>query len=174
MTVGQYTAFLNAVAATDTYSLYNPSMASDAQHRRHLAELLAELHVQRDRFAESSGYVRELGRCGAVRQLAAQRTADRRRRRNARPKTARTRSTARLSNAALLAVTRNANAKWFIPTENEWYKAAYYQPAAAGRRFGRLLGLSDENQQRAELRPAAGRDRARSHARGQLLLTTTE
>jgi len=32
----------------------------------------------------------------------------------------------------LLAVTRNANAKWFIPTENEWYKAAYYQPAAQG------------------------------------------
>src|SRR6476620_1347753 len=30
VTVGQYTAFLNSVAATDTYSLYNPSMASDA------------------------------------------------------------------------------------------------------------------------------------------------
>ena len=29
VTVGQYTAFLNAVAATDTYALYNPSMATD-------------------------------------------------------------------------------------------------------------------------------------------------
>src|SRR6478672_492197 len=29
VTVGQYTAFLNAVAAADTYSLYNPSMATD-------------------------------------------------------------------------------------------------------------------------------------------------
>src|SRR5438270_13977760 len=29
-TVGQYTAFLNAVAATDTYLLYNSSMANDA------------------------------------------------------------------------------------------------------------------------------------------------
>jgi formylglycine-generating enzyme required for sulfatase activity len=29
-------------------------------------------------------------------------------------------------------VTRNAGAKWFIPSENEWYKAAYYQPAAKG------------------------------------------
>src|SRR5215471_7227101 len=29
VTVGQYTAFLNAVAATDTYGLYNPSMATD-------------------------------------------------------------------------------------------------------------------------------------------------
>ena len=31
----------------------------------------------------------------------------------------------------LNAVTRNAGATWFIPTENEWYKAAYYRPPAA-------------------------------------------
>ena len=29
VTIGQYAAFLNAVAATDTYSLYNPAMATD-------------------------------------------------------------------------------------------------------------------------------------------------
>ena len=29
VTIGQYTDFLNAVAATDTYSLYNASMATD-------------------------------------------------------------------------------------------------------------------------------------------------
>ncbi len=29
VTVGQYTAFLNAVAATDTYDLYNPAMGTD-------------------------------------------------------------------------------------------------------------------------------------------------
>src|SRR5215210_5038768 len=29
VTVGQYTAFLNAVAATDTYGLYHPEMATD-------------------------------------------------------------------------------------------------------------------------------------------------
>jgi formylglycine-generating enzyme len=28
-------------------------------------------------------------------------------------------------------ITRNANAKWFLPTENEWYKAAYYDGASA-------------------------------------------
>jgi formylglycine-generating enzyme required for sulfatase activity len=32
----------------------------------------------------------------------------------------------------LSAVSRNSAAKWFIPSENEWYKAAYYQPAAHG------------------------------------------
>jgi formylglycine-generating enzyme required for sulfatase activity len=31
-----------------------------------------------------------------------------------------------------LSITRNAGAKWFLPSENEWYKAAYYQPAALG------------------------------------------
>ncbi len=31
VTVGQYTAFLNAVAVTDTYGLYNPSMATDVE-----------------------------------------------------------------------------------------------------------------------------------------------
>lgn len=33
------------------------------------------------------------------------------------------------SNAAT--ITRNANATWFLPTENEWYKAAYYNPATS-------------------------------------------
>ena len=36
------------------------------------------------------------------------------------------------STAALNAVSRKAGANWFIPTENEWYKAAFHQPAAQG------------------------------------------
>src|SRR4051812_13447834 len=28
-------------------------------------------------------------------------------------------------------VTRNANATWFLPSENEWYKAAYYNPTTS-------------------------------------------
>lgn len=32
------------------------------------------------------------------------------------------------ANADLMAVTRNANATYFIPSENEWYKAAYFDP----------------------------------------------
>jgi hypothetical protein len=30
-----------------------------------------------------------------------------------------------------VAVARNANATWFIPTENQWYKAAYYDGASS-------------------------------------------
>ena len=29
-------------------------------------------------------------------------------------------------------ITRNPGATWFLPSEDEWYKAAYYQPAAQG------------------------------------------
>lgn len=29
-------------------------------------------------------------------------------------------------------ITRNANWQWALPTEDEWYKAAYYQPASQG------------------------------------------
>ena len=31
-----------------------------------------------------------------------------------------------------LSITRNVGSTWFLPSENEWYKAAYYQPAAQG------------------------------------------
>lgn len=29
-------------------------------------------------------------------------------------------------------ITRNGGARWFLPSENEWYKAAYHQPALQG------------------------------------------
>ncbi len=35
------------------------------------------------------------------------------------------------TDAALMAITRNAGAVDFIPSENEWYKAAYYDPSNA-------------------------------------------
>jgi sulfatase modifying factor 1 len=36
-----------------------------------------------------------------------------------------------ITDAALMAVTRNPGATWCIPTENEWYKAAYYNPSTS-------------------------------------------
>ncbi len=36
------------------------------------------------------------------------------------------------SDAALMAVTRRPDARYVIPTENEWYKAAYYDPNKPG------------------------------------------
>lgn len=31
-----------------------------------------------------------------------------------------------------LSITRNSGAKWWLPSEDEWYKSAYHQPAAQG------------------------------------------
>jgi len=39
VTVGQYTAFLNAVAATDTFGLYNPNIGDAHGYRGHRPEL---------------------------------------------------------------------------------------------------------------------------------------
>ena len=33
---------------------------------------------------------------------------------------------------ALMAVTRQAGSRWWLPTENEWYKAAYFDPEKPG------------------------------------------
>ena len=37
-----------------------------------------------------------------------------------------------ITSAGLSTVVRNAGAKWLIPTTDEWYKAAYHQPASQG------------------------------------------
>jgi formylglycine-generating enzyme required for sulfatase activity len=132
VTVGQYTAFLNAVASTDTYSLYSTAMATDlniagiarngvpgsynyspigsANHPvtyvswGDTARFANWLHNGQPVGAEGTGTTET----GAYTLNGA------------------------TSPSALMAVTRNAGATWFIPTENEWYKAAYYQPAAQG------------------------------------------
>ena len=68
VTVGQYTAFLNAVAATDTYALYNTSMATDLNIAGiSRSGVFGQLQLQRDRFGEPSGHLRELGGRGPVR-----------------------------------------------------------------------------------------------------------
>jgi formylglycine-generating enzyme len=132
VTVGQYTAFLNAVAATDTYSLYNASMGTDGNIKgiarngisgsysysvigspNHpvtyvswgdAARFANWLHNGQTTGAEGPGTTET----GAYTLNGA------------------------VTDAALFAVQRNTGAKWFIPTEDEWYKAAYQQPAAQG------------------------------------------
>ena len=82
MTVGQYCQFLNAVAETDTYGLYNSNMAmaSGLCDHRHCPErqlgqlqLLGRGRLQPGRQLPDLRCL--LGRCGAVLQLAAKRPA---------------------------------------------------------------------------------------------------
>ena len=49
------------------------------------------------------------------------------------------------SNAALMAVTRNANATYFIPSVDEWFKAAYYDPTLNGGTGGYWLYPTKSN-----------------------------
>jgi sulfatase modifying factor 1 len=95
VTLSQYTAFLNAVAATDTYNLYNTSMASDLN--------IAGI----SRTGSSGSYVYSLN--GATNGAS-------------------TETGAYTLNGAMSGIfTKNPDAKWWIPSENEWYKAAYYK-----------------------------------------------
>jgi formylglycine-generating enzyme required for sulfatase activity len=132
VTVGQYTAFLNAVAATDTYGLYNPSMATDLNSAGISQSCVAGscnysvigspnhpvTYVSWGDAARFSNWLNNgqpTGAEGPGTTETGAYTLD-----------------GAISDAALNAISRNAGATWFIPSENEWYKAAYYDPNKLG------------------------------------------
>jgi formylglycine-generating enzyme len=133
VTIGQYTDFLNAIASTDTYSLYNTAMATD-------------INVAGISRAGASGNYSYSIIGSANHPITYVSWGDAARfanwLHNGQPTGAQGPGTTETgaytlngatSNSALMAVNRNASAIWFIPTsDNEWYKAAYYQPAVAG------------------------------------------
>jgi len=131
VTTGQYTAFLNAVAATDTYGLWNSNMATGFN-----GDGLSACGITQN--GSSGSYTYSVSRnpnfpvnytsFGDAARFAnwlqnGQPTGPEG------PGTTETGAytlNGAVTDAALLAVTRNANATIFLPSENEWYKAAYY------------------------------------------------
>lgn len=129
-TISQYAAFLNAVAATDTYELYNTSMASDS--------VIAG--ITRSGSAGSYSYSVVAGSenkpitfvtwfdaarfCNWLHQ--------------GQPVGLQTTGTTEDGAYSLLGATsgtgfiKNVDAKVWIPSESEWYKAAYYDPDKGG------------------------------------------
>jgi sulfatase modifying factor 1 len=131
VTVGQYTAFLNAVAKTDTYALYDtemtyPSVAgiqrSGVSGSYTYTPVGSPNHpVSSVGWGDAARFANWLQNGQPIGMQNASTTED----------GAYTLNGA-VTKTALLTIPRNANAIWFIPSESEWYKAAYYQPAANG------------------------------------------
>jgi len=124
VTIGQYTEFLNAVAKTDTYSLYNTNMADDLN----VAGIA--------RTGDSGSYTYSVmtnGGNSANRPITYVSWFDAARFANWMQNGQGSGSTETGAYTLGGATSGNAvavtpGATFYIPTENEWYKAAYYSP----------------------------------------------
>lgn len=129
VTNAQYAAFLNAVAATDTHALYNAGMAGTTGGIvRDGVDGGYTYSTTTGREAHPVNYVSFWDACRFSNWLH-----------NGQPTGAQDNSTTEDGAYTLTpgtiadnSVTRNVGARWGVPSENEWYKAAYYQPASNG------------------------------------------
>ena len=134
VTAGQYTEFLNAVAATDTYGLYSEYMAQ--------LNLTRGCNIQRT--GSSGSYSYSVVGDWAEHPVNHVSWGDAARfanwLHNGQPTGAQDLSTTEdgsyylngaTTDGELMAVAREEDATWVIPSEDEWYKAAYYDGAAA-------------------------------------------
>ena len=132
-TAGQYAEFLNAVAAEDTYGLYNENMWSGSYDGK----------VERSGSSGSYSYSVVSGYANRPVNYVSWGDAARFANwlHNGQPTGAQDLTTTEdgayylngaTTNAALLAVSREADWKWAIASEDEWYKAAYYDPNKVG------------------------------------------
>ena len=128
VTLNQYCAFLNAVAKTDTYGLYNPSMGTD----------LNVAGVSRG--GESGNYTYSVIGSG-LRPVTHVSWYDSARfvnwLQNGQPTGTQNASTTEqgaytLNGVLSGIISRNANVTYGLPSEDEWYKAAYHQPVGQG------------------------------------------
>jgi formylglycine-generating enzyme len=128
VTVGQYAEFLNAVAATDTYGLYNTNMAADLNIAgiSQSGVLGSYTYSVVGSANHPITYVSWAGAARFANWLENGQPTG-----GEGPGTTETGAytlNGAITDSALNAVTRNAGATVFIPSESEWYKAAYYSP----------------------------------------------
>ena len=132
VTAGQYAQFLNAVAATDTYGLYNRFMWDDEYH--------ADIGCKIQRAGSPGTYTYSVAPDRADRPVnyvswgSAARFCNWLR--NGQPTGEQDLTTTEdgsyfldgvMDPAELAAVDRENDASWVIPSEDEWYKAAYHK-----------------------------------------------
>jgi formylglycine-generating enzyme len=128
VTAGQYCEFLNHVASTDNYNLYNPAMFLDP------------MGCQIQQLGNSPGYTYTVAPLYANRPVNFVSWGDAARFCNwlyngqLGPGSTETGSyslNGATTTQLLQLVVREPNATWVIPTEDEWYKAAYYRASTA-------------------------------------------
>jgi len=131
VTAGQYTGFLNAVAKTDTYALYNTAMADTSNGCRiartgipgsytyTVDQAFVNRPVNRVSLWDSYRFANWLH--------------------NGQPTGAQGPGTTEDGPYTLIPppveetlITRNTNWRWAVSSQNEWYKAAYYDPNKSG------------------------------------------
>lgn len=129
VTNAQYAAFLNSVASTDTYNLYNPSMAgfqggiarsgSPGSYTYSAVSGRASNPVNHVSFWDAARFSNWLHNGQPIGPQNSNTTED---------------GAYTLTPGGISAntVTRNAGWQWAVTSENEWYKAAYHQPAGLG------------------------------------------
>jgi len=135
VTAGQYTAFLNAVAGVDTYALYNTDMArtdvfsgitrSGAgtpgnPYTYSVAADFVNRPVNSVSFWDCCRFANWLNNGQKARAQDANTTE------------AGAYSLNGVMNPSNGSITRNAGAQWAVTSEDEWYKAAYYDPNKSG------------------------------------------
>lgn len=131
VTLNQYSAFLNAVAKTDQYGLYDTALETD-QNIEGITQTGASGNFSYSVIGNSGDdpvtYVSWFDAARFTNWLA-----------NGQPTTGvegvgttETGSYTLNGDTSSGLETRNAGAKWVIPSENEWYKAAYYDPNLNG------------------------------------------
>ena len=127
VTLNQYTAFLNAVGATDTYGLYNESMGTDLNSAgiarsgasggyTYAVIGSGNRPVTYVSWYDSARFANWLGNGQQTGGQVAGNTE--------------TGAYTLTGNTGFMA--RNAGWTYSLPSENEWYKAAYHQPVSLG------------------------------------------
>ena len=131
VTVGQYATFLNAVAATDRYELYNPSMATDERIAgiarsgspgRYTYDVIGSPNkpVTYVNWADGQRFCNWLHNGQPVGLQDDATTED---------------GAYALHGAhpaVAPSISRKPDAQWVLPSVDQWYKAGHYQPAEQG------------------------------------------
>jgi formylglycine-generating enzyme required for sulfatase activity len=143
VTAVQYTAFLNAVAGTDPYGLYNVHMDYDADpsgqgcnikrtgdlgsYTYSVASDWANRPVNYVSWGDAARFANWLSNGQPTGTLTGDPVQD-----GWLTEDGSYALDGAMTDAALLTITRKPNARYAIPTEDEWFKAAYYDPNKPG------------------------------------------